>query len=141
VPKVSFYALQQLEGPARLHFACRLAEKAYSLGHCVHIHTESAEQARQIDELLWQANPESFLPHRLLEDKQQADEDITIGVLPPDPSIDDVLINLAEQACVFYHQFKRINEIILADQDSLQLGRERYRYYKSQGCELENHKI
>jgi len=141
LPKVSFYALKQHENAARLQFACRLTEKAYSLGHSVHIHTESVEQARQVDELLWQFSPESFLPHCLVEDHSPATEKISIGMGPPEEAINDVLINLDQKLCGFHSQFARVNEIVLADQHSLEQGRERYRYYKSQACELENHKI
>ena len=51
--QVDFYVLKDDSALNRVQFACRLADKAYRLGHRVYIHTESAQQTRQLDDLLW----------------------------------------------------------------------------------------
>ena len=43
--RVDFYVLAAADATARLRFACRLAEKAYRLGHRVHLHAGSPGQA------------------------------------------------------------------------------------------------
>ena len=45
--------LPDVEAGARLHFTCRLTEKAYGLNNRTYVHMGSAAEARQLDELLW----------------------------------------------------------------------------------------
>lgn len=150
MPKVNFYALQQDSDGARLTFACRLAQKAFSLGHKIHIQTASPQQSMQLDDLLWTASPASFLPHSLLDASNltdanssptQAHEAITIGIQAPTQERQDVLINLSEKIDDCHANYAVINEIVLADPGSLKLGREHYRFYQSQQYSLQSHKI
>ncbi|PCJ22692.1 MAG: DNA polymerase III subunit chi [SAR86 cluster bacterium] len=139
--QVSFYSLSSTNSDARMHFACRLTEKAYSLGHRVYIQAASTEQARSLDELLWQFSPSSFIPHAVANEKESENVSVVIGHTPPAEEHQDVFINLASQACESHSQFSRINEIITADKESLQQGRLRYRFYKEQGYQPETFKL
>lgn len=139
--QVRFYALSNKEKEARLQFACRLIEKAYSLGHSIYIQAASAEQANTLDELLWQFNRSSFIPHGLADSESAQGDTIIIGDKPPASSHSDVLINLGSQVSTAHGQFARINEIISADEESLLQGRQRYRFYKEQGYQAETFKI
>lgn len=139
--QVRFYALSSQEKAARLQFTCRLIEKAYSLGHSIYVQAASAEQAKALDELLWQFNRSSFIPHGLADAEPSLGETIIIGEKPPNASHTDVLINLGTQASAAHAQFARINEIISADEESLLQGRQRYRFYKEQGYQAETFKI
>jgi len=144
--QINFYTLSSEDPVARLQFACRLAEKACSLGHQVYIETESAEQARAVDDLLWQFKAASFVPHRLAGsdiDKNIDNnvESVVIGSNAADSSHDDVFINLGNTACEAHQKFSRINEIVGVDKQSLEQGRIRYRYYKGLGYQPETHKL
>jgi len=118
--QISFYTLSEEGSDARILFACRLIDKAWKLGHRVFIQTQSTEQAKRLDDMLWQYQATSFVPHGLL---------------------DDVLINLSADTHTSHLDFARVNEIVSADQDSLEQGRVRYRFYKDQGHSPETHKI
>jgi len=139
--QVNFYTLNSQQPEARLQFACRLTEKARSLGHRVFIQTESSHQAKLLDEMLWQFTASSFVPHALQDSGSSGDDCVTIGTNPRKGNHDDVLINLAPTASEAHGQFSRINEIISNDEDSLQQGRLRYRYYKEQGYQPETFKL
>lgn len=139
--KVSFYALSSKQSEARLQFACRLIEKAYSLGHKLYVQTASPEQAKTLDELLWQFSPSSFVPHAVAGSESAQAEAVIIGEKLPAASHTDVLINLGSEASEAHGQFARINEIIAADEESLLQGRKRYRFYKDQGYQVETFKI
>lgn len=139
--QISFYTLSTSETEGRLQFVCRLTEKALSLGHRVFIHTESMVQARQLNDLLWQFKPASFIPHGLAGDNDSNSDPVTIGMELPEPEQDDVLINLSGNACESHRRFSRINEIICADEESLGLGRDHYRFYQTQGYQPETHKL
>jgi len=50
--RIDFYVLSQSGEQARQVYACRLAEKAYTLEPPVHIHTGGEAAAARVDELL-----------------------------------------------------------------------------------------
>lgn len=138
--QISFYTLSEEGSDARILFACRLIDKAWKLGHRVFIQTQSTEQAKRLDDMLWQYQATSFVPHGLLDEKT-GNESIVISSRLPDGSHDDVLINLSADTHTSHLDFARVNEIVSADQDSLEQGRVRYRFYKDQGHSPETHKI
>lgn len=140
MPQVSFYSLSDPDPDSRLHFACRLTEKARSLGHQVFILAASEPQARQISQLLWEYRPGGFLPHNLADDEQPL-EPVAVGTGSPGDQHRDVLVNLAAQPCREAERFNRVNEILCADETVLAAGRDRYRFYQSLGCQPETHKL
>jgi DNA polymerase-3 subunit chi len=144
LPSVSFYALKQTDPDSVIVFACRLAEKAHQLNHRVHLHTESEAQLSRLDELLWQFKADSFLPHANIDEGQPnavSDYKITLGTGANMPSKPEVLINLANQVWDSHSNFNDIREIVSADDTGRDLGRQRYRYYQSQGYNIETLKM
>lgn len=140
MPQVSFYRLSDPDPDSRLQFACRLTEKARSLGHQVFILAASEAQVRQLSQLLWEYRPGGFLPHNLADDEEPA-EPVAVGTGSPGNRHRDVLVNLAAQPCSELDRFNRINEILCADEDILAAGRDRYRFYQSRGYQPETHKL
>lgn len=138
--QVNFYALSEEGVDAQLQFACRLIDKAWKLGHRVFIQTQSIEQAKRLDDMLWQYLPASFVPHFLLDEKT-GNESVVISSELPDQSHNDVLINLSAGTHKRHLGFARVNEIVSADQASLEQGRVRYRFYKDQGHLPDTHKL
>ncbi len=134
--QVYFYTLPSEATAARLHFVCRLTEKACSLGHKIHIHAESSQQAKVLDDLLWQYRPASFIPHRIIGSDPDNGEAVSVSSENLAGSHGDMLVNLAAQACQTHDQYARINEVISADDESLEQGRKHYRFYKEKGCSL-----
>lgn len=139
--QVNFYTLPSSEAQSRLQFVCRLTEKAHSLGHRIHIQTDTQQQSKLLDDLLWQYSPHSFIPHHILEKDVGVSERVSIGSDLALADHADVLINLSEQACSVEGQFSRINEVISSDDASLQLGRDRYRFYKEKAYQIETFKL
>jgi DNA polymerase-3 subunit chi len=135
--KIDFYVLSDADPLARYRLACRIAEKAYSLGLKVHIHTDSKEDAQQLDALLWTFRDRSFVPHEI--EPQTPDQyPVTIGHGWAPPHC-EVLINLALQVPAFFQRFKRVAEIIGGEQEARGAARERYRFYRDRGCMLSHH--
>jgi DNA polymerase III subunit chi len=139
--QISFYTLSSDDPDSRFLFACRLTEKARSMGHRIFILADSAEQARRLDELLWQFKATSFIPHSVMDSEHPGAEAVAIGTTRQLEFHDDVLINLSQQACHGHARFKRINEIIAADPHSLACARESYRFYQAAGYNPETHKL
>ena len=139
--QVSFYTLSSSDQESRRQFACRLAEKALHLGHQVFIQVESQQQARDVDALLWRFKPSSFVPHAIAGEEEAGKEALMIGTEDVQQQFADVFINLSAQPCQHLSRYQRINEILSADPDELEQGRQCYRYYQQQGFKPETHKL
>lgn len=137
--RIDFYILEDSSGDNRELYACRVAEKAYLMGRQVFLHSESAEQAQRIDKMLWDFRPGSFVPHALHGSNSTTGVTIGHDVEPIDNT--DVLINLAQTAPVFFSRFERVAEIVDQAPQNKDSARERFRFYRDRGYELQHHNI
>ena len=140
--RVDFYLLAQPGEPSRHAFACRLAEKAYRLDNTVHIHANSGDDARRIDELLWTFRDGSFLPHHLLgSDRNELPSPVTVGSGEHYAGTRDLLINLCDEVPEFAGAFPRVAELVTSDEECKQLSRKRFACYRDQGHTLDTHNV
>lgn len=142
--EVKFYILPQADLDARYRFACRHAEQAVKLGRRVYLHVADEAQARQLDELMWNFRPDSFLPHACLDTLQREhwpDTPVAIGWQTEPGPFHDVLINLAPDVPGFVGHFERVSEIVVQEPSVLEATRQSYKFYKDQGFPLYTHKL
>ncbi len=140
--KVDFYILAQATTQEALLFACRLVDKAYQSGHQVFILLDNQTQAFAFDENLWEFDPQSFIPHHIQGEGPLPPPPVQIGyTLDQPPKIKDVLINLSGQVPQFYHQFKRICEIVANDENQKAIKREHYRFYQKIQAKIHTHQV
>tara|TARA_R110002049_G_scaffold9501_7_gene48334 strand:- start:1277 stop:1702 length:426 start_codon:yes stop_codon:yes gene_type:complete len=139
--RVSFYILKGSEDHDRQVFACRLIEKAYKQGNQIYIHTDNADKAEQINQVLWSFRTDSFVPHQFIDSANADNCPVLIGYNSKPPRLMDLLINLGDEQPIFFSQFERVAEFINDDKELKLLGRERYRFYQQRGYELSTHKI
>jgi DNA polymerase-3 subunit chi len=139
VTRVDFYLLAAREERARRVFACRLARKAFLLGHRVHIHTPDDEATRELDALLWTFEGSSFLPHGT--DVNDPDTPITVHACATPEDHCGVLINLAASIPEYFGRFERIADVVGSSEAERATGRERYRFFKERGYPLQHHEI
>ncbi len=137
--RVDFYILPDGTGMDR--FACTMAKKAWSTGNRVHIHTQSEEKAKQLDDLLWTFRDISFVPHEQYNGTEDKDTPVTIGFGNDFPEQSQVMINLGNNIPDFAPSFERIVEIVGGDETNKQFARTRYRQYKNGDYETYDHKI
>lgn len=139
--RISFYILKGSEEHNRQVFACRLAEKAFYQGKQVYIHTESPEQAEQINQALWSFRADSFVPHQSVNIANHNDCSVLIGHDSSPPKLMDLLINLSSEHPMFFSQFERVAEFVNDDENIKNAGRERYRFYQHRGYELDTFNV
>jgi DNA polymerase-3 subunit chi len=139
--RIDFYILQDSQPDARPLLACRLAEKAYRMGHRVYINTESGKQLGELDDLLWTFRAGSFLPHARVQDKPDEVPPILLGSDTEPPAMDDVLVNLAGAVPPWFSRFHRVAELVGTDEAARTAARERYRFYQDRGYTLNTHKL
>jgi DNA polymerase III subunit chi len=151
--RVDFYVSEDDSADARLLLACRITDKAYHLGHNVYIRAASPEQAERLDAMLWTFQAGSFLPHGLAAEVSPEDHPILVGCddAPPDQAPDEtsgrapdrttVFINLSDQPPRSLGRFHRVVELVGQGEAGREAARERWRYYREQGCALKTHTL
>lgn len=135
--RVDFYILPQPDDDARWQFACRLVDKTWRLGNRLLVHTANSTIGQKLDELLWSYRPDSFLPHAILPASQLSP--VHIGWGDNSGSHHDLLINLGDSIPGFFSRFERVAEIVCQQPEQLATSRERYRFYRERGYELQIH--
>lgn len=136
---IDFYILKETEQQARLIFACRLIEKAYKLGNRIFIACNNAAEAEAMDKLLWTFNPESFIPHALLDNSTQ--EPVAIGDLSDCGDHHQLLINLADQLPDYFSRFERVCEIAIQEESVLKRIRGNWTFLKQRGYPVASHNL
>lgn len=138
--RVDFYLLNEHVPDGKLKAACRLSKKIIAQNLSAYIRAADADQAARLDDLLWTFDQGSFIPHRL--DWNETDTaPVVIGQEPPASGNPEVLINLGAESPEHYQAYQRVAEIVDALDADKQLGRQRYKLYKENGCQLETHQI
>lgn len=139
--KVDFYVLEVSSAQQAMLFACKLIEQIHALKQKVYIHTMNAAEAERFDHLLWTFKEDSFIPHSLVQHDTKQVAPIQIGFSDLTPAHSDCLINFCQEVPNFYQQFYRIIEIVFNDENIQQLARERFKFYRSNSCDITTHKI
>ena len=139
--KIDFYVLENSTASICEQFACKLVEKIFHLNHRIYIHTDSLQQANNLDNLLWTHNQGSFLPHDIVTGSDNCNSPIALGYDSKLNCSYDVLVNLSKDVPIFCSQFNRIAEFVCADSSSKSLARNRFRQYQQLGYEIDTHHI
>ncbi|MCL1049059.1 DNA polymerase III subunit chi [Shewanella abyssi] len=118
-------------------FACELAQQAFVNQQWVYIHCTDQDQAYAIDELLWQFEPLSFVPHNLKGEGPTGGAPVEIGFDRLGANKNrHVLINLADQVPQFAVNFAQIIDFVANDDSHKAIARDRYRQYRTLGIAL-----
>ncbi len=139
--RVDFYLLDQATEGGRDLTVCKLAHKAFHLGHRIYILTADHESAQRLDRLLWTFSAGSFIPHGLGAQAEGADLPVLLGREEPPATHEDVLITLAPEVPECFSRFQRVAEVVGGDEDNKTQARERFRFYRDRGYALQTHKI
>ncbi len=132
--RIDFYS----NSPSRLHTACQLAAKAFGRGMPVALLAPDAEMARALDRMLWTFQATSFVPHCLAHDRLASETPVLIVSNLDQARHDELLVNLGDECPAGFGRFRRLIEVVGADEEQRRLGRLRWRFYKERGYEV-NH--
>lgn len=144
--QVDFYLLANPVSQGRFKLAGRLLIKLQSLGKKSLIVTDTETELAQLDRTLWSFNDTSFVAHDRLPATNTTHSNTHLATSTGITStmLDDnydVLINLSRSVPLFSHHFDRIAELVGANDESKQAGRQRYKQYKTEGYKIETHPI
>ena len=121
-----------------LLLVCELARKACDSGQPLLILANSGAQAELLDEMLWEFDPDAYIPHQIAgldEDEDEAD----VLIAPPehDAALRPLVINLRDAPV--QGTFDRVLEVVPADASARGPLRERWKHYQSLGFALNKH--
>lgn len=139
--RVDFYVLGDADATGADLVACRLTEKIYKLGHQVYVHTESDQQAQRFDALLWTFRAGSFVPHGRHPETDPDSVPVLIGHDLEPQTHTDVLVNLAAEVPGFFGRFERVAEVVTSNPEHRAQAREKFRFYRDRGYELQTHNL
>ncbi|WP_233143519.1 DNA polymerase III subunit chi [Aggregatibacter actinomycetemcomitans] len=143
MPKNAQFYLLSDASPAQTNLsaveslACNLAASAWRLGKRVLLACENEAQALNIDEALWQREPDEFVPHNLSGEATTYSTPIEISWTGKrNAQSRDLLINLQPQLPEFINSFNQIIDFVPAEEQQKALARERYKQLRQLGWEL-----
>lgn len=142
--QVDFYSLQESTVQARLHFACRLTEKAWTHGMKVWLQVTDRATAEELDNLLWSFRPDSFIPHATTDtmaDLEGEEVPVIIGYSEVCQVPTGLLINLGTGIPAFFDKFDRVAEIVIEQDQVKQESREHWKQFRASGIEPELHRL
>lgn len=137
--RADFYLIAKprfLEQPLLL--VCELARRALAAGQATLILARDDAQAEALDQLLWEFDEDTWLPHQIAG--RDEDDDITpILIVTPGTDTADrpLVINLRD--AIAPGQYQRVLEVVPADPAAREPLRARWRAYQERGFTLNKH--
>ena len=139
MPRADFYLIARprfREQPLLL--ACELARKAVASGQALLVLAESRAQADALDELLWEFDPDAYVPHQVAGVDEDDDlAPVLIAAPDCDAPLRPLVLNLRPAAVPA--GFERVLEVVPADESARGALRDRWRAYQARGVEVNKH--
>ena len=124
----------------RLPYALRLITGAWTQKKAMTIYASDEALARQLDEMLWTQPANGFVPHCLGDSPLAAETPILIARNEAELAKgmqDQRLINLSDELPPGFARFESLVEVVSQDEAVRQGGRDRVRFYRERGYEIE----
>jgi DNA polymerase III subunit chi len=136
VTKIDFYSQVQ----DKHELVRRLCAKALSTKTRLLLWAPDQEACQRLSRLLWSSPATDFVPHVSAHDPLAAVTPIILACEGETFPHDEVLVNLRAEVPPFFSRFRRLIEIVAAnDEDDAREARSRFRYYRDRGYEWRNH--
>jgi len=135
--RIDFYT----DASDRLRITCRLVAKALMQNLRVLVYAPDGGVAAAIDRLMWTTPAIGFVPHVMAEHRLAATTPVVIARSSEDMPHDEVLVNLDQNWPPAFARFQRLIEIVTRDEEDRQAARERYRFYRDRGYQINTHNV
>jgi len=137
--RADFYLIAKprfLEKPLLL--VCELARKACDSGQPLLILAASSAQAELLDEMLWEFDPDAYIPHQVAGVDEDDDLAPVLIVAPEfEAPMRPLVLNLRAEAVT--GGFERVLEVVPADASAREPLRARWKDYAARGLEVAKH--
>ena len=125
----------------KLLVACQLSAKAARQGMRVMVLAPEEDLLRCLDQLMWTWQPTGFLAHCVLPHKLSATTPVTLARTETHALHDEVLINLGTAPPEHFARYQRVAEPVGPGDSDRSAGRERFRFYRDRGYEIQHHQL
>jgi DNA polymerase III subunit chi len=115
-----------------------LSQRAINQHRQVTLAVNDMTEAEKLSQVLWQANPTSFLPNCLISDLQAAQSPIVIAWPEQTHLQDDILINVSQFQPANFSRFKRLIEVVTDVEHDKSVARQRYVFYRDRGYTIKH---
>ncbi|MET1219288.1 MAG: DNA polymerase III subunit chi [Glaciecola sp.] len=117
-------------------FACELVAHCYRKQQKLSVLCADKAQAETFDELLWQLPADSFIAHNLAGEGPAggAPVEITWGT---QSALRNIVVNLAFSDIAHPQRYQTIYDFVPVADVAKQAARERYKYFKLAGCDMQ----
>jgi DNA polymerase IIIc chi subunit len=128
-----------LNSAVKSRIVCDLTEKCYLNNRRIVIYSESEEDCKKFDSLLWTWKQQSFIPHKYLEVLSKPHlEPIVITTSIDSPADYDTLLMVNPLPLESVKQFSTVIDFAEKyDSQGLELSRKRFKLYKEQDLKIE----
>ena len=137
MPDIKFYH----NAPERLGTACAIAAKAMRQGRRIVLLSPDSAALKQVDEMLWAAQPLGFIPHVASDSPLAERTPMLLASSLNELAHEDVLVNLGDEPPEGFERFQTIVEIVARDEADRGLARRRWMFYKERGFEVTAHDL
>ena len=128
-------ALSCIRGPES---GGKLAKKAHDSGKRLIVYAPNEATADEFDRLLWTFSPLSFVPHVRADHALAKATPVVIANATSLLPHHDALLNLSDEPPPYFTRFEFLREVVGMDGDDRVKARERAKFYKSRGFQIEN---
>ena len=135
--RIDFYRNAQ----DKLHFACRLAAKAYEKPSRLVVYAPDRQVLARFDQMLWTYQPLKIVPHCMAGAPVAAETPIILAGDGDEPPHHDALLNLGDGEPPYFATFERLLEIVSTDEADKERARGRWSFYKKRGYEIAVHDV
>ena len=122
--------------------ACEISERLYARGERVQVAAANKEQARRLDNLLWTFRPDSFVPHRILEGRDD-DPDVPVVITIGDAQI----LGNRHLLMLDYHRLEAVSQfahaihfVVIDNEERLAASRQYWVQLRDAGFALRHRK-
>ena len=117
-----------------LLLVCELVKKAYAAEQPTLILARTPEQAEALDEKLWEFDDDSFIPHQLAGDEDDAITAVVIAAPGVATADRQLVVNLRDECAP--GAYERVLEVVAADPAEREGSRVRWSEYKRRGFDV-----
>ncbi len=138
---VTFYLMNEPSVAAqamteKYQLVCSLVTDLFRQNQTIFVLCQTQAEADMLDEMLWQQDPDSFVPHGLSEESTVMQAPVEIGTLQP-RRFRQVLVNISDAVSPHANRFAQIVDFVPVNESEKQQARERYKQYRALGFTLE----
>jgi DNA polymerase-3 subunit chi len=123
--------------PDRLAAAAEWLRQAWQRRQPALVYVPGAEQADRLDRLLWIQPATSFVPHCSLDSSLATETPIVLARSLDQVPFDSCLVNLGDELPPSFARFEQLVEIVSTDDADRLPARERFRFYRERGYQLD----